>query len=64
MLRNDSTPEGKKIWDAVDKSASKCPKWAKDLINKLFDKKFNPEFTQEELDDYADYANTYLKRKD
>ncbi len=32
ILRNDSTVEGRAIWDAVDKAASKAPEWAKHKI--------------------------------
>jgi hypothetical protein len=29
ILRNDSTEEGRAIWQAVDKAASKAPEWAR-----------------------------------
>ena len=32
ILRNDSTVEGRAIWNAVDKAASKAPEWAKHKI--------------------------------
>ena len=31
-LRNDSTKEGRDIWNAVDKAASKAPEWARHKI--------------------------------
>jgi hypothetical protein len=32
ILRNESTKEGRDIWRAVDKAASKAPEWAKHKI--------------------------------
>lgn len=32
ILRKDDTPEGKKIWDAVDSAAEKAPDWIKDKL--------------------------------
>lgn len=32
LLRNDSTPEGKAIWDAVDKAAARAPWWVKQRL--------------------------------
>jgi hypothetical protein len=32
ILRNDSTEEGRAIWQAVDKAASKAPEWARRKI--------------------------------
>lgn len=29
LIRNDSTPEGKAIWDAVDRAAARAPEWVK-----------------------------------
>ncbi|HVH69018.1 MAG TPA: hypothetical protein VM716_14210 [Gemmatimonadales bacterium] len=28
-LRNDSTDDGKKIWEEVDRAAAKAPEWVK-----------------------------------
>jgi hypothetical protein len=33
-LRNDFTPEGKAIWDAVDQAASRCPEWIRKMVEK------------------------------
>lgn len=32
ILRNESTPEGKKIWEAVDNAAAKAPNWLREKI--------------------------------
>lgn len=29
LIRNESTPEARQIWDAVDKAAESCPEWIK-----------------------------------
>ena len=31
-LRNDSTAEGKKIWEKVDRAAENAPQWVKDRL--------------------------------
>ncbi|MEX2157152.1 MAG: hypothetical protein WD773_09970 [Gemmatimonadales bacterium] len=31
-LRNDSTTEGKKIWEKVDRAAENAPQWVKDRL--------------------------------
>jgi hypothetical protein len=35
ILRNDSTENGKKIWKAVEKAASRAPEWVKKQIQDL-----------------------------
>ena len=32
LRRNDSTPEGKAIWDMVERVAARAPQWIKDYI--------------------------------
>lgn len=40
-LRKESTPKGKALWEAVDRTAARCPKWIienADLLEKTFGK--------------------------
>lgn len=32
IRRNLSTPEGKQIWEAIDKAASEAPQWLKERL--------------------------------
>lgn len=34
MLRDESTPEGKAIWDTVRKAAEKAPEWVKPYVER------------------------------
>ena len=34
-LRNEDTPEGKEIWEAVDTAASRAPEWVKGTVAKI-----------------------------
>lgn len=39
LLRDESTPEARKMWAVVDRVAAKCPKWAKQKIDEAWERK-------------------------
>ena len=37
-LRDERTPEARRIWAAVDKAASRVPEWVKQLVDAMWDR--------------------------
>lgn len=46
-FRDESTEEGRKLWKAIDKAASKCPEWVKFKIEKAIEDKFKNKKNKE-----------------
>lgn len=38
-LRDESTEEGRKIWQAIDRAADRAPDWAKERVRESFARK-------------------------